>query len=248
MKLSVVVWLWSGATMGRLRVPYTARHVNVMASMVSRNLRMPHEVVCVTDMPEGIDGGVRIVPMWNELREYGRCFRRLKLFHESMRDLIGPRMVSLDVDTVIVGGLDPLFDRSEPFVIWSDPSRLLPYCGSQWMLTAGYRPDVFTEFDYQVWQRLKPAHGWHGSDQAWMAHKLPGAATWGKEDGVYSYRLDLLHEGQQPEGLKRFRRKVRIYRRPKLPANARIVHFHGLFDPSQSDIRREIPWVAEHWQ
>lgn len=248
MKLSVVLWLWSGRTMGYQRVRYTAKHVNVMASMISRHLKMRHEVVVVTDLPEGIDGGVRIVPMWGDLARHGRCFRRLKLFDPAMRDLIGERMVSLDLDTVIVGPLDSLFDRPEPFVIWSDPSRLLPYCGSQWMLTAGYRPDVFTTFNYEEWRRLKPTRGWHGSDQAWMAHKLPGAATWGKADGVYSYRLDLLREGQQPDGLKRFRRKTRIYRRPKLPEGARIVHFHGLFDPSQPVILDAVPWVAENWR
>jgi hypothetical protein len=233
--------------MGFSRPDYSAQHVNVMASMLDRNLRTPHEVVCITDDAEGIDGGIRVVPIWDDLKQHGRCFRRLKLFASEMRDLVGERIVSLDLDTVIVGPVDDVFNRPEPFVIWSDPSRLLPYCGSQWMLTAGYRPEVFDRFNYETWRRLKPERNWHGSDQAWMAYMLPGAATWGKTDGIYSYRLDLLREGPRATWA-RFKRRSRIYRKPTLPENARIVHFHGVFDPSQSIIQSAVPWVAEHWR
>lgn len=234
--------------MGHTRPDYTAGHVNRLASMVSRHLRMPHEIVCVTDRPEGIDGGIRIVPLWDDLRNYGRCFVRLKAFSPEMRDIIGERFVSLDLDTVIVGELDPLFDRPEPFVIWSDPSRLLPYCGSQWMLTAGYAPQVFEQFDYEIWKMLKPERNWHGSDQAWMAHTLPGTATWGRGDGVYSFRLDIMkHRGVELMP-GRFKRMVDRWGAPKLPKNARIVHFHGLYDPSQNYLRECVPWIEEHWR
>lgn len=233
--------------MGHSRPDYSAGHVNRLAAMVGRHLAMPHEVVCITDDPEGIDGAVRVIPLWDELRSSGRCFVRLKAFHPSMRDIIGERFVSIDLDTVIVGSLDPLFDRSEPFIIWSDPSRLLPYCGSQWMLTAGAFPKVFDDFNYERWRLLKPEKNWHGSDQAWMAHMLPGAATWGKDDGVYSFRLDIMKPyGEMLAG--RFRRMVGRYGPPKLPKDARIVHFHGAFDPSQNFLRECVPWIDSNWR
>lgn len=234
--------------MGR-RVGYTARHVNTLARMVDRNLSMPHEIVCVTDDPEGIDGGVRIVPLWDDLREHGRCFVRLKAFARDMADILGPRFVSLDLDTVVVRPLDPLFDRPESFVVWSDPSRVTPFCGSQWMLTAGAHPEVFETFDVAEHARLKAEKGFFGSDQAWMAHKLPSAATWTKEDGVYSFRMHILRIRGGDILPNRFKRRIRSAgTAPKLPDGARIVHFHGLYDPSMPLIRDALPWVREHWR
>jgi hypothetical protein len=246
--ISVVCWKWRGKTMGHTRPEYGARHVNTLASMVSRHLKMKHEVVCVTDDPKGIDGSVRIVPLWDELRDQGRCFLRLKAFSKDMADILGPRFVSLDLDTVITGPLDPVFDRPESFVVWADPSRLLPYCGSQWMMTAGAHADVWEKFDHATWQRLKPEKGWHGSDQAWMAHAIPNAATWGKQDGVYSFRMHLLKvRGGDPLG-RRLQQRIRLKGVPRLPENASIVHFHGIYDPSQVHLQNQIPWIAEHWQ
>jgi len=248
MKLSVVCWKWGGHTMGHHRANYNAKHVNTLASMVSRHLKMPHEIVCVTDNPEGIDGGVRIVPLWNDLHDLGRCFVRLKAFSAEIGDLLGERFVSLDLDTVITGPLDPLFDRPEPFVVWADPSRKTPYCGSQWMLTAGALPQVWSEFSHAEHATLKQKFGYFGSDQAWMAHKIKDAPRWTKADGVFSFRMHLMQlRGGDPFGLK-FRRRVKYMGAATLPPNARIVHFHGAHDPSQAMVQTQLPWVVENWR
>lgn len=234
--------------MGHYRADYGARHVNTLASMVSRHLRMKHEVVCVTDDPTGIDGGVRVVPLWKDLFDLGRCFVRLKAFSPDIRDVLGERFVSLDLDTVIVAPLDPLLDRPEPFVVWADPSRKTPYCGSQWMLTAGALPHVWSEFDAAEHASLKMRFGYFGSDQAWMAHKIKDAPTWTRNDGVYSFRIHLMQlRGGDPLG-ERFRKRVKYMGAAHLPANARIVHFHGAYDPSQSMVQAQLPWVVENWR
>jgi len=245
--LTVVLWKWHGRTMGHTRPDYGAGHVNRVAAAVDRWLAMPHRIVCVTDDATGIDGGVTAIPLWDDLRGFGRCFVRLKAFARDAASILGPRFVSLDLDTVVCGPLDPLFDRPEPFVIWADPSRLLPYCGSMWMLNAGHAPQVFESFDYAVWRTLKPERNWHGSDQAWMAYTLPGAATWGRADGVYSFRLDILRRRGAELLPGRFRRLIRRAGPPKLPEKARIVHFHGMYDPSQKYLQETIPWIREHW-
>lgn len=245
-EFAVVCWKWHGKTMGKGRPDYTATHVNRLASMVNRHLRMKHEIICVTDDPAGIDGGVRIVPLWDDLRRCGRCYVRLRAFARDAAELLAPRFVSLDLDTVVVGPLDPLLERSEPFVIWSDPSRITPYCGSQWMLTAGAHPEVFEQFDHMTAALLKERKGFFGSDQAWIAHMLPNAPVWTQADGVYSFRRHILKiRGIEPIG-PRLRRMIET-RPPVLPDNARIVHFHGLYDPSQLFLQRLIPWIKENW-
>jgi hypothetical protein len=204
-------------------------------------------MVCVTDMPEGIDGSVRIVPLWGDLREYGRCFVRLKAFAPEMRDILGERVLSLDLDTLVLGDLSPLLDRPESFVIWADPSRITPYCGSMWMVTPGAYPEVFSAFDIAEHATLKARFGYFGSDQAWMAYKLPGAATWTRHDGVMSFKNHVLKvKGDVLTG--RFKRRLRWRRTPPQPGGARIIHFHGRSDPTQAELQELCPWIAEHYR
>jgi hypothetical protein len=244
--------------MGPDRSDYTADHVNRMRSMLSRNLTLPHEVVCVTDMPEGIDSAVRIVPMWNDFVGHKRCYRRLKVFHPDMKKILGPRIVSIDLDTVITGSIDHLFDRPEPFVIWGDrtPADIAagtPYCGSLFMLDAGYRPDVFTSFDPVEAATLRTRFGYIGSDQAWMSHKIKGAPVWTKADGIYSFRLDIRMSfgGQGGPGIlyaRQPRGPMRKRRDGSLPERARIVFFHGAEDPSQTHLHVHHKWIEAHWK
>lgn len=254
--LTIVTWLWSGNTMGRDRVEYVADHVNRMASMLARHLTIPHEVVCVTDMPEGIDSRVRIVPMWDDLAGYGRCYRRLKVFDPAMREVLGPRIVSIDLDTVITGNIDHLFGRPEPFVIWGDRTQVdaaqgTPYCGSLFMLEIGYRPDVFTGFDSELALNMRRDRGWVGSDQAWIGHCIQGAPVWTKRDGVFSFRLDIQLRFRMP-GFGVIAARNRPPRLPSrdgsLPEKARIVFFHGAEDPSQTHLHVHHKWIPEHWR
>jgi hypothetical protein len=250
--ITFVSWLWRGNTMGPGRVDYVADHVNRLDAMLQRHVTLPFEHVCVTDMPEGIVPSVRIVPMWPELGGYGKCYRRLRVFDPAMRDILGRRIVSIDLDTVITGNIDHLFNRPDPFVIWGDPTRLphTPYCGSLFMLEIGYRPDVWTGFDPAVALNLRKTHGAIGSDQAWMGHVIKRAATWGKAEGIYSFRLDIkLKIPMRARGLIAGRNApARIARDGSLPEKARIVFFHGLEDPSQTHLHVHHKWISEHWR
>ena len=250
MTLSIVTCLWSGNTMPNTTVSYVADHVNRLYSAFQRNLTLPHRFICVTDMPAGIRSEVEIVPLWPDLRDLGRCYRRLKFFDPAMRDVLGPRMVSVDLDTVVTGNLDHLFDRPEPFVIWGDRhvtdiARRTAYCGSLFMLEIGYRPEIFHAFDPDVALTLRKTHGLIGSDQAWLSHKIEGAPTWGRKDGVYSFRFDVKCNFGQRMG---FGRKKIQPRSGALPKNARIVFFHGPDDPSMTHLHPQHKWIHEHWR
>jgi hypothetical protein len=102
-----------------------------------------------------------------------------------------------------------------------------------WMMTAGARPRVWTEFDPQVSPRLAAESGKFGSDQAWLSYCLgPGEATWTTADGVYSYNVHIRIKHGAP--------------RP-LPVDARVVMFHGGTDP-WSARARQLPWVRRHYR
>jgi hypothetical protein len=190
--INVLTWLWRQEG---VRVSYTAEHVNIWADMVRRNLSMKHKISCVTNMPEGIDSSINIIPLPTEFADvkpaWGphkpNCFRRLAMFRKDAAKTFGKRFLCMDLDCVIAGPLDPLFDRKEDLVLFegTDPSR--PYNGSMMLITAGCRPQLYDDFD-QAGADVSGAK-FHGSDQAWIAHKLGwNEATWGEADGVWHWK------------------------------------------------------------
>lgn len=237
-KLAVVCWLWKPVE--RYRSLFGAEHVNTFRNMVERHLHIPHEVVCITDIPDGIDPRVRIVPLWDDYASVPSphggvspaCYRRLKAFAPEMRDIIAPRFVSMDLDVAIVGDITPLLTRTEDFIIWGSVLRTTPYNGSMWMMDAGARSQIWTEFDPVTVPKLTRKAGYHGSDQAWISYKLgKGEAQWTPQsDGVYAFRSDLKRRGY------------------RLPEDARIVFFQGHNDPWDDFSQRVSPWIKEHYR
>lgn len=236
--LTVCCWLWrdEGYRFNSL-FRYGPEHVNTLAAMVRRNLDMDYEFACITDDPAGLDPSIRVIPLWDDLADMGGCYRRLKAFAPEMADIIGPRFVWLDVDCVVTGDLTPLFRRREDFVIWSNGIGKAPYCGSMVMMTAGSRACVWDEFDPEASPMAGKAMGYVGTDQAWIAARLPGEAVWTPDDGV----LSRYHVGIRVDREKR-------PLRPHLPANARAVFLHGPVDPSMPELQARHPWIAEHYR
>ncbi len=208
--------------------------------MVDRHYPDPHRVICVTDDPVGIDPTVEILPLWDDFADLpsphgGKnpsCYRRLRMFSADIAAVFGPRFVTLDLDCVLVRDMRPVWNRPEDFVIWGDtnPQPGSHYNGGMVLMTAGARKGVWEQFDPKNSpKKAFQARCW-GSDQGWISYCLgPGETKWSKLDGVYSYRNDL-----KPKG-------------GRLPADARIVLFHGATDPWDNDGQR-VEWVRVHWQ
>lgn len=198
---SVVVFKWH--TPG-YRSKFTAEHVHTMRDMVRRHYPKPHRFICITDDPAGIDPSIEVFPLWDDYKDlpnptWGKagpsCYRRLKTFALEFKRIAGKRFVCIDLDMVIVGDLQPLWDRDEDFVMWEDPAGVWPYNGSMFMMNAGCRSQVWTDFDPVESPKAAAELGYRGSDQAWISYKLgPGEATWKKSDGVIRYRESLTEQ------------------------------------------------------
>lgn len=234
--LRVVCWKWANPG---YRSTFTAEHVNTLRNMVARNYRGPHEVVCMTDDPTGIDGDIRVLPVPMKYADLPSpwssggpsCYRRLWLFSDEAADVIGDRMVSIDLDCVITGDMGLLWDRPEDFVGWNDPNRHGTYCGSMWLLRAGTRTKVWETFDpVESPAKVKASSTCFGSDQGWMSLVLgPGEAKWAQPQGVYSWRND-----------------IKTTAGKHLPENARVVFFHGEDDPWTAGQRYQ--WVKDNYR
>jgi hypothetical protein len=235
--LAILTWLW-GQPGGR--TDYTALHVNLWAAQVRRHCSLDIELACVTDMPEGISPTIRIIappgefedvriPTWRDNRGGGlpQCFRRLAMFRPDAAEIFGERFVSMDLDCVIGGSLDPLFDRPEDFVMYEGTTpEARPYNGSMLLMTAGARPQVYAEFTPE--RAIEAGKRFLGSDQAWISHALGwGEATWGARDGVHWWGS--------------------VKRGNGTTDGRRLMFFPGQPKPWYAIAMRD-PWIAEHYR
>jgi hypothetical protein len=237
-----VTWKWKPEDNFRSR--YTADHVNVMQQMLAKNVKAPHRVICVTDDPDNVR--VETFPLWDDGKglknvsghHLPSCYRRLKLFDKATQESLGitsGRIVSIDLDSVILDDMMPLLWKPEMFVGWGVPGTRhnVVFNGSMWMFNAG------DELQW-MWDTFKPdfspqralAAGFFGSDQGYISHQLAYSqlvGKWTAQDGVLSY--------------------VRDVRGPRiLPKHARVVMFHGKRKPWDPNVRRESKWIEKYWK
>lgn len=213
--------------------------VNTLYSMIGRNFHAPFRLTCITDDVKGISSEVRTLPLWDDWghlpsphgQAYPSCYRRLKLFSMEAAEIIGPRFVCMDLDLVILGDVTAMFANEDAdFRIWGDTARNTPYNGSLWMLRAGARRQVWDQFDPVESPKKSLAFGYIGSDQGWIGACLgPNERKWSTRDGVYSFRNHVQRNRYQ------------------LPANARVVIFHGAIDPWSEHAQR-LSWVRKHYR
>jgi hypothetical protein len=250
--IRVLCWLWQQE---KTLYRYGPADVDTWASMVSRHLTLPYRLACVTNTPKGIDSSVEILPLpeiavsssrWPSSKGLPQCFRRLDLWRADAAKTYGERIVSMDLDCVVTGSLDPLFDRPDEVVMCQGRVGKAAYNGSMLLLKAGVRPQVFnrisqSEMELATMQSL-------GSDQAWIGYVLgPNEATWTENDGVYRYSVQ-----QFPAPVKN-RRNFAYSRKalplqelnPKPPENMRVLFFAGAYKPR--DLKSAYPFIAEHY-
>lgn len=212
--LTICTWLWGDK--------YGPEYIQKLFAGVRRNLSQDYLPMVTTPQAED-----------RHLTEIKGCFARLRMFDPAWQAANGfkpgDRIVCMDLDLIVTGPLDELFDREEPFVILQGANAVnpCPFNGSLWMLKAGYRPDVWHEFSLELAAKV-PFHEFP-DDQAWLADMIPDAAGWqaGKESGVYAFQKRGWPKGEA------------------LPKDARIVAFPGWRDPSQYT---RLDWVREHWK
>ncbi len=217
--LTILGWLWKNPVPKSPQ--YTPEHANIWASMIHRNTTLPHRFVVATDWPtEQFDPIITPIPLWDEWKglknpkwaaQKPHCYVRLKAFSREAGEFIGPRFVSVDLDCLVLDSLDPIFSRTEDFLIFhrfidSQRFNILhnPYNGSMWMMTAGARAQVWE--DFKGLPSIMAAQSHMGSDQAWITHRLGKfEAGWGREDGVLGWpniQADQRYEHTPPPGIR----------------------------------------------
>lgn len=227
-RLQIVLWKWANPNKLHILFDFSADAVNRLSRQLAEHLTIPHDVVCITDNPAGLDSGIRVVPLWQDARELGGCYSRLRAFAPDMDKVIGPRFAWIDLDSVIVGSMDSVLARPEPIVLYrSNSVEGTPYNGSMLLMNAGARPQVWDSFDPARSPAITAAAGLTGTDQAWISHVLgPDEAVWSNTDGVMHFMRDCV---------------------PDLPDHSRIVFFPGVQKMHMPNARRHAPWIEERF-
>lgn len=129
---------------------YGADYVNKLYSMVARNLSKPFRFICLTDDAKGLMSNIECFPIPKisvELSGPERGWNKLAVFQESLYDITGD-ILCLDLDLIIVGSLDDLFEIEGSFLIIKDWVKSdLTGNSSVYRFTVGAHKEVLSVFE-----------------------------------------------------------------------------------------------------
>jgi hypothetical protein len=183
------------------------------------------------------------MPIWEDYKDLCHhplkmtqvnCYRKMRVFDQTVAHLFGKRCLWMDLDTVILDDFSHLLTDPSPFVGWSPslPKNIWnreQYSGSMFLFTPGHRAvtEIWSSFHFETSPKLAMDAGFNGSDQAWMSYVLgPGWPVWRARDGVIWY------PSHAEEGL---------------PDGTKIAFFTGDRPPWGEELQ-QVPWIKENWR
>lgn len=225
---------------------YTAHDVNVLHSMVSRHLTIPHRFVCLTDDVRGINKAVECfdLPEIEVSKEKDVSpWRKLGMFSEQIGDLSG-KSLFLDLDIVIVDNIDCFFSFSDKFTIienWTQKGRGIGN-SSVYCFHIGAHADVIQYYR----ENTEEVTSMYSNEQIYLSKKIGDVDFW-PDDWCKSFKRHCM-----PTYI------VRYFKEPVQPKNVKIVVFHG--NPKPEDAARggffgnmwkyvrPTSWIKSHWK
>lgn len=235
---------------------YPAIYVNVLHSAVRKNLGGAFRFVCLTNDASGIDDAIEVFPIpdlgYGPQHWKSGAWPKLSVFVPDLCGLTG-RALFIDLDSVILGPLDPFFTL---------PGELISIAGGpRWRRgSENPNPDLATGvFAFDIGSQAQiakqfaddPAAAFRefGIEQRFVQQHVSSWTTWPKA-WVISFKRHL----RRPVLLDR----ILSHREPD--PGTRIVAFHG--DPRPLDVARSgvhrwarfprkgqgaLPWVRDYW-
>jgi hypothetical protein len=227
---------------------YGPDYVNRLYGMVARRLSLPFRFVCLTDDPAGIRADVAcapIPPLPPITQPKERGWLKLASFSPELQSLLGDVVLYLDLDVVIMGSLDPLFEHPGVLPLirdWYHPVRLV---GNSSVYR--YRPaeqyglfDAFCRDTDAIVQRIR-------NEQEFLSEYLEarGELSFWPKDWCQSFRVSCLAPWP-----------LRAWRTPRRPEGCRVLVFHGEPKPPEALVGRPglgqtfrpAPWIADDWR
>lgn len=224
---------------------YDVGYVNRLYRMVKRNITLPFRFVCVTEIADGLDADVDVMPLpdFNEAppKALKKClaWRKLGIFDSDSYDIRG-KVLFLDLDVVIVDNIDCFFTFSEKLAMpenWSQPGR-----------TIGQASVICYEMGQHVellerWRRDQASvYESYETEQVYIPRALgKDNFEWFPVEWVRSFKDHCM-----PGGI------LNSFLEPtKIPMGAKIIAFHG--NPNPPDALRgvwgaPVPWYKKWYK
>lgn len=233
---------------------YPAEYVNRLYSMVSRNLTLDFQMVCLTDDDTGIIPEVKCYPipelnLPDNLPERG--WKKLTTFKPKLYDLQGIALF-LDIDIVIVDNIDCFFthkaEHEDSVLIirdWKKPWRMIGN-SSVYRFKIGQNayPNLLTNFEENFSTIRKQVR----HEQAYLSNYLRKHHHLEYWDS--SWCVSFKYQCIRPFPLS-------FLQAPQLPKNAKIVIFHGEVNPHNAIAGgggkwyrhvKASPWISDYWR
>jgi hypothetical protein len=197
---------------------YGPEYVRKLYAMVARQIKLGTEgrFVCFTDQPEDLGPHILTKPLPEGLEGW---WCKLWLFRAALFPE-GDRILYFDLDTVIVGDLDPIAAYDGEFAILRD----------------FYRPDGL-QSAVMAWRSGFGAHIWQRWVKAYRPKLAGGDQEW-IERMMREHKPDILQD-IYPGLFCSFK----IHCHPFPPEGTSVVVFHGEPRPHNC----EVPWVKAMW-
>ena len=234
---------------------FGADYANVLYGACLRNITGPFRFICLTDEPDGLAPGIEVMPMPHldmpKEKYFDGAWPKVAYYLEDLHGLKG-RALCLDLDVVVWGSLDPLFEleggyrgmaegRNWPADGMPDPATLNTSVIS---FDIGGQTQIVETF----LQDQDAAFAQFPNDQTYAEHYARDFHFW-PAGWIVSFKRHL----RQPILIDRFKPP----RRP--PSGVKIVSFHGKPRPHQLLPERgqwerfphygwgRVDWMHDYW-
>ena len=243
---------------------YSAKYPNLLYKNIKKNTSFDIRFFCFTDNTDGLDKEIIAKPLpkfknglvskYCYVKEAGLCDDNLA------EELKGQRVFFFDLDVVITGNLDDIFNfpKGDEFYIIKDWNNNVDYigqasCYSFVVGTLGYVKEYFEEHSEEIYKQFYTA------SQEYLSSKVIekyGKLNFFPAELIKSFRFHCL-----PTPLIPFLRRFKM---ATIPKNARMIIFHG--SPKMDDARkgiwnehniikkifykhlRPVKWLDDYWK
>jgi len=231
---------------------YGPEFVNRLYNAIQRNTQRKTQLVCFTDDETGINSNVKCEPIPDinlPPSHLHTPWRKLTMWKYPLADLEGD-VLFLDLDLVITGSLDDLFDY-EPGKFCVIRNWTLPKSGigntSCFRFPVGKYSHIYDDIQIKGSEILAK----YRIEQVYISREIGEMVFW-PQLWCASFKHTLLP-----------RWPVNFFKAPELPKDTRIVAFTGKPDQNEAVIGewpvkawykraykyvKPTPWIAEHWQ
>ena len=240
---------------------FGSEYINRLYRGVRRHISGDLRFICVTDDRDGIRTEVEIIDyapgsfeaaLAEAVRKSPRKGPLQKVLMQKpglVPDLNGP-LLALDIDVVITGPLQELFAYAPGKICmrrtWAAPSRWSGIGhGSACRFDPTLHGYLYDDIARDTEACVLAANGSEQSYVSWSAHDH-GDLAFFPDEWCASFKYDC-----------RPPRPLNVILRPRLPANARLVFFHGRpkmveavagYWPDPLHATRPAPWLTEAWR